>query len=296
MTTKTTLRVFPGVIDQGRHPEISLRRMPLSEEDREWRIKDKSGLYTTQRGQRLAIPSDSLAKPQMFNGVKLWQVKDGKTIRPGVRWNQHQTLWQGKALAWARDHVPVIGGEIPYLYYRAFLGHDLHISMFANLYAKHWHYGWTDPFNPEEPTYALDKKKVQGWGFLEHLGWLSGAKVTDVFVSETIDELVSSAATEFADFDSQEVGTSTQVENNNDTALIATTSIARVGGAPTDSDPDYQSVGTITADATETWEEWGIFNNTAGASLMDRSLTGGQAVNSSDQVAYTYVLTLNPEA
>ena len=290
---ETVLRVFEGTINQGRHQEVSLRRMRLSEEDRAHRVKDSVGLYTTQGGQRLAIPSDSLVKPQMFNEVKLWTVKDKHTVRPGVRWEQHRTVWQGKALAWAGKRI---NREIPYLYYRAVLGHDLHVSMFANLYAKHWHYGWTDPFNPEEPTYALDAEKVQGWGFLEHLGWLSGAKVTDAFISETIDELVSAAATEFADFDSQEVGLSTQVESNNDTALITTSSIARVAGTPTDQDPDYKSVGTVTADATETWEEWGVFNNTSGAALMDRSLTGGQSVNSSDQVQYTYVLTLNPEA
>ncbi|KKL24278.1 hypothetical protein LCGC14_2416890, partial [marine sediment metagenome] len=61
----------------------------------------------------------------------------------------------------------------------------------------------------------------------------------------------------------------------------------RIGSSP---------AGVITADATETWEEEGLFNNTAGAALMDRSLTGGQAVNSSDQVEYTYELTKNPEA
>lgn len=286
----TELRTSPR-IDQGRHPVVPLRRMALSEEDMERQIQ--RGLYTVQGGQRLAIPSDSLKTPQMFNGVKLWTVKNGLTVRPGVRQKAPGTLWQGKLLAFARDHI---NPSIPSRYYRAVLGHDLHVSSQANLYAKHWHTGWTDPFNIEGSVEALDLTKVKGMGFLENLGWLSGAKVTSAFVSELVAELVSAAGTEFADFDFHEVGTSNQAESNADTALITSSGITRVSGTPTDSDPDYQNVGTITADATETWEEWGLFNNLTSVALMDRSLTGGQSVNSSDQVQYTYVCTFNPEA
>ena len=286
----TALRELRG-IDQGRHPVVPLRRTPLSEEDMERQIQ--RGMFTVSGGQRLAIPSDSLKRPEVFNGVKLWTVKNGLTVRPGVRQKAPGTLWQGKLLAWARDNV---NPSIPSRYYRAVLGHDLHVSSQANLYGKHWHTGWTDPFNPEEPVQALDLTKVKGMGFLEDLGWLSGAKVTSAFVSELVSELVSAASTEFADYDFHEVGTSNQAESNADTALIATSGISRVTGTPTDSDPDYQNVGTVTADATETWEEWALFNNVTSVSLMDRSLTGGQAVNSSDQVQYTYVATFNPEA
>jgi hypothetical protein len=132
-------------------------------------------------------------------------------------------------------------------------------------------------------------------GFVEDLGWLANALVTDAFVSEIVDELVSTTGTEFADFDFHEVGTSATAENNNQTALVATSGIARATGAPTDADPDYVNVATITADATETWEEHGIFNNSTSVAMMDRNLTGGQAVNSSDQVEYSYTLTVNPE-
>ena len=286
---------------QGRHADnVGLRRMPLSEEARDYRLTNGSGLYTLQGGQRLAIPIDSLSDRTKFEGVKLWtrktltvnDVKSLVTVRPGVRWEQHRTLWQGKVLGWVSSHL---SREIPYMYYRAVLGHDLHVGVFANLYANHWHTGWTDPFNPEEAVKSFDGK-VEGHGFLERLGWLSGAKVTAAFISETVDELVSTTGTEFADFDFQEVGTSNQVESNADTALITTSGISRVSGTPTDSDPDYQSVGTVTADATETWEEWGLFNNSTSVALLDRSTTGGQSVNSSDQVQYTYVMTLNKEA
>ena len=132
-------------------------------------------------------------------------------------------------------------------------------------------------------------------GFVEDLGWLSGALVTDAFVSEIVDELVSATATEFADFDFHEVGTNSAAENNDHTALQTSSGIARATGSPTDSDPDYDNAGTITADATETWEEHGLFNNSTSVALMDRNLTGGQAVNSSDQITYTLSVTVNPE-
>ena len=119
--------------------------------------------------------------------------------------------------------------------------------------------------------------------------------MTTAFRAEEISELVSATGSEYADFDHAEVGTSSAAEANTQTALTTTSGIARVAGTPTDVDPIYRSVATITADATETWEEHGLFNNTTGVAMMDRSLTGGQAVNSSDQVEYTYEITKNAE-
>ena len=275
-----------------RHPNVPLRRVPLSLQDHE--VQVQRGLYTVQRGERLAIPADCLATPCVYKYQTLWTLDREHGIhRPGVKWAPKEFAFQQRVLKWLRDNV---NANIPHLYYLMTLGHDVHVTIRGDLWAKHWHYGWTNPFNPEQLELPLDPAAVQGYGFCENCGWLSGGKVSDAFVSEIVDELVSTSGTEFADFDSHEVGTSSQAENNNDTALIATSGIARAAGAPTDSDPIYQNVGTITADATETWEEHGLFNNTAGAALMDRSLTGGQSVNSSDQVQYTYQLTLNPEA
>lgn len=276
-------------------------------------------------------------QPDRFTlGIAQEPSRIGAVERPG------RTGWQAQALAWLRDNVHQ---DIPARYYQATLGHDLHVSTYADLYARHWHVGWASPFDPGDgssvvapldpsfetffKTHWLEGAAEQGqhWrscrlgiecpsraayapaakaqllahmqaqhGFVENLGWLSGAKVTTAFVSEEIDELVSTTGTEYADFDSHEVGTSSTAESNAHTALQATTSIARAAGTPTDADPIYRSVATITADATETWEEHGIFNNTTGAAMMDRNLTGGQAVVSSDQVQYTFELTKNAEA
>lgn len=146
--------------------------------------------------------------------------------------------------------------------------------------------------NPDALVWAWGQRR----GFVENLGWLSGAKVTDAFVSEEIDELVSATSSEYADFDFHEVGTSTTAENNAHTALQTSSGIARATGTPTDATPIYRNVATITADATESWEEHGIFNNSTSVAMMDRNLTGGQSVVSSDQVQYTYELTKQPEA
>jgi hypothetical protein len=304
-----------------RHPVVPHRAVPLTDGMAATQLQN--GWYTTQRGVRYPIPFDHSNRPTVFLHRDLWrQDGQGRVSRPGVRMEAPGSKVQYKALSWLRDHV---NQNIPYWYYMATLGHDLHVSTFGNLYARHFHAGWANPFDPDrvaaplDPTFetffathyrdhdcrlgercpkalGITLADMQKVGFVEDLGWLSGGKVTDIFVSEEIDELVSAAGSEYADFDSHEVGTSTQVESNNDTALIATTSIARAAGTPTDADPIYRSVGTITADATESWEEHGLFNNTTGAALMDRSLTGGQSVNSSDQVQYTYELTKNPEA
>ena len=283
-----------------RQIEVPHRRLALSEEQRD--IQIQQGLYTVQRGVPLAIPLDNISNPREYGRIDLWRHdEEHGTYRAGVRFQPRDTAWQKKALAWMRDHVHE---QIPYWYYMATLGHDLHVSTFAHLYARQWHQGWADPFDPEDGRHALDMTfdtyprlfNPNAEGFIEDLGLLSGGKVSDAFVSEEIDELVSTTGTEYADFDFHEVGTSSQAENNNDTALITTSGITRATGTPTDSDPIYQNVGTITADATETWEEHGLFNNLAGASLMDRSLTGGQPVVSGNQVEYTYQLTKNPEA
>lgn len=275
----------------GRHPNVPLRRVSLSEVD--WEQQIQKGLFTVVGGQRLAIPVDFYSNPHEYKGKQMWTQLEGDTVRPGTRLYQRGTRWQGRLLEWANTHIHK---DFSYRYYLVTLGHDLHVSTYGNLYGQHWHTGWTDPFNPEKPTCALDVSKVQGWGFLERLGWLSGGKVTVAFISEEVSELVSSVGSEYADFDFHEVGTSNQAESNADTALITTSGISRVTGTPTNADPIYRSVGTITADATETWEEHGLFNNTTGAALMDRALTGGQSVNSSDQVQYTYEITKTKEA
>lgn len=303
-----------------RHPYVEHRRLPLSE--RQHKIQISRGLFTTERGEPLAFPVDRLDEPAVFLNRELWR-RDPVygTHRPGVVFKPAYSRWRQRALGWLRDHVDQ---RIPAAYYHAVLGHDLHIAIFANLYGIHWHRGWVDPFlerqvepldhtfetAPWHPGHVARREgepvaewrlraKMLNWGryggFAENLGLLSGGLVTTTFNAETVDELVSATATEFADFDFHGVGTNAAVENNTHTDLQTDSGIARATGTPVDENPSYANDATITADATETWEEEGIFNNLTGVAMMDRNLTGGQAVNASDQVTYQYTLTLNPE-
>lgn len=195
--------------------------------------------------------------------------------------NRRTSAWRREALAWLREHVHP---GIPRAYYRAVLGHDLHVSTYAELYVQHYHATEPDPFTGRV-------------GWLENVGLVSRGKVTTAFRDFEIDNLVTDSTT-YGDFKYHEVGTSNQAEANTDTALITTSGIARATGTQVEAAADqYRSVATVTADTTETWQEHGIFNNTSGATLMDRSLISPTvSVVASDQVTFTYTITKTAEA
>jgi hypothetical protein len=109
---------------------------------------------------------------------------------------------QQRILAWLRDHV---NAAIPRAYYRALLGHDLHISTYAELYVQHFHATERDPF-----TGRL--------GWLENVGLVSRAKVTTAFRDFETAQLVTETST-YGDFKFHAVGTSAAAEANTQTAL-----------------------------------------------------------------------------
>ena len=193
--------------------------------------------------------------------------------------------WQQRVLRFLRDNVDP---RIPRAYYRALLGHDLHLSVFAELTFRHWHASWVDPF---------DRTRLGWW---EDVGLASCGKVTAALRDYEIDNLVALDTTgdTYGTFKYHEVGLSTQAEANTDTALISSSGIARAVGTQVEQAADqYRSVGTVTADAAETWEEHGLFNSTSGPVLADRSrLSPNAVVQISDQVAFTYTMTKNAEA
>jgi hypothetical protein len=187
---------------------------------------------------------------------------------------------QQRILAFLRDNVHP---EIPRTYYRALLGHDLHISMWAELYVQHYHATERDPFTGE-----------MGW--LENVGRVSCGKVTTAFRDFESNNLRTDT-TEYGDFKFHEVGTSTAAEANTQTALTTTSGIARVTGTQAGTAPDYVSVATVTADTSETWGEHGLFSQVTGGTMMDRSLISPTvAVVASDTVTFTYTLSKAAEA
>ena len=189
--------------------------------------------------------------------------------------------WRQSTLAWLRDHVHQ---GIPRAYYRAVLGHDLHLSTFAQLYAEHFHATEPDPFTG-----------ATGWR--ENVGQVSCGKVTTAYRDYQSLNMVTDA-TAFGDFKFHAVGTSATAEANTDTALITDSGITRVAGNQTNpTAPTYQTVATITADSTETWQEHGVFNIISAGTLLDRSLISPTvAVVNLDTVTFTYVATFTAEA
>src|SRR3990172_7751537 len=70
-----------------------------------------------------------------------------KAREPYLLKNKRQSTWQYNLLCWLRDHI---NRNIPRMYYRLMLGHDLHTSAYVELYVRHYHASERDPFNPEK--------------------------------------------------------------------------------------------------------------------------------------------------
>jgi hypothetical protein len=188
---------------------------------------------------------------------------------------------QHRLLAWLRDHV---SPKIPRAYYKAVLGHDLHVSVWASLYVQHYHASEYDPFTGK-------------LGWLENVGLVSQGKITTAFRDFEINNLVTDT-TLYGDFKYHEVGLSATAEANTQTALLSTTGIARVAGTQTVFAADtYQSIATITADTNETWQEHGVFNAATVGTLLDRSVISPVIVVSvGDTATFTYQFQKQAEA
>lgn len=298
-----------------RHPNVPLSGLALTEERAEEQIK--RGLFLMERGEPIPIPVDRLGEPGVYLHRELWRRdRQGRIHRPGVRMTA--PTWPLVPKLWRQMH-PSVRRLRDMLAY----GHDVHVTAHANLFARHFHARWANPFEPDrfdeplDPLFEHDCNKavcdlkiakatgrLPMYGFVEDCGWVSGAKLGETWVQAVTGALADAAGTgdaaEFNDFNEHEVGTSATADTATNTALIATSGIALVAGTQVDTGDQggasrYTSVATITADATETWQEHGIFSTTVDT-LMDRNLTGGQSVNSSDQVQYTYTADINEEA
>lgn len=230
---------------------------------------------TTPRAVQLARLG--LLKPDEENGHYL-------AGRESLRYERRD--WgepiQQKILAWLRDNIH---REIPRAWYQLVLGHDIHISMFAELYTKHFHIEERDPFTGE-------------YGWLENCGRVSRGKVTTAFRDFNATNFVTDSTT-FGDFKFQRPGTGSTAEANTDTTLVTDTGLEATGNQTNPTASTYQSVATVTADTTETWAEHQIRNATGatGGTMLDRSLISPTvAVVNLDTVQFTYVLTCNAEA
>ena len=194
-----------------------------------------------------------------------------------------RSMWRKQVLAFLRDHV---NPDIPRWYYTMVLGHDLHLSTYAELFVRHYHATEPDPFTG----------KIGWW---ENVGIVAHGKVTTAFRDFQVDMLVADT-TEWGDFKFHRPGTDATAEANAQTALIADAGLEASGTQLEGSSSDiYKSVATVTADATETWQGHSLRSITgaAGGTMMDRSLISPTvSVVNNDTVEFTYQMTVNAEA
>jgi hypothetical protein len=117
--------------------------------------------------------------------------------------------------------------------------------------------------------------------------------VTDAFVAFVVDQLQTETS-EFGDFKFHDSGTGTNAENATDTALQTPCGEARDTGSQEEGATAniYKTIATHTYAGTFAITEHGVFSQATGATLMDRSVFSAINVESSDQIQFTYQLTL----
>jgi len=228
--------------------------------------------------------------------------------------------WQPKVLAFLRDHV---NRRIPRLYYKAVLGHDIHLTTAALLHVRYFHAGRPDPFTgvlgqsviryhvdslPKDGLYEEIRRftskqgdtfvEVLRVGWWENIGLVSEDKVTTAFRNFEVDQLQAETSV-YGDFKFHRPGTSGAAEANTETALVTDAGLEATGTQTESAADVYQSVATVTADTTETWQEHSVRNATgaAGGTMMDRNLlVPTVAVVSPDTVEFTFSLTKTAES
>lgn len=148
-----------------------------------------------------------------------------------------------------------------------------------------------------ESSLAVQVLRVNGeheyWGVVSH------KVITDAAVAVFIDALQGMASINTWNYHG--AGTGTNAEQASDSTLQTelTTQYVVNNTRPTGlvSEPavnQYRTQATITVDASVTIQEHGVFSQaaTSGGILLDRSLTGGQALASGDGLLATYMFQL----
>lgn len=133
-------------------------------------------------------------------------------------------------------------------------------------------------------------------GVRDDLGVICRKKVTDAFVEFIVAQLqVETSA--FGDFKFHDSGIGTTAENKTDTAMETAWGGGRTTGDQNEgaSANIYKSVATTTYNATKAITEHGLFNIDTGGVLMDRHTFEAINVVDTNQIEWTYNLTINSE-
>jgi len=134
-------------------------------------------------------------------------------------------------------------------------------------------------------------------GIIVAEGLVSCQKVTQAFTQYLVDSLQNSTTSPMDVFKYHAVGTGTTAEANSQTTLVTEVE-SRVSGTQVEgaSANIFKTVATVTFTGTHAISEHGIFSASANGTMMDRSvLSPVDNVISSDEIEYTYQLTVNAE-
>lgn len=116
--------------------------------------------------------------------------------------------------------------------------------------------------------------------------------VTNAFVNFMVDQL-QAETTEWGDFKYHDSGVGVTAPAVGDTDIETTDGEARATGSQTEgaSTNIYKSVGTIAYTTTKAITEHGLFSQSTGTTLMDRSTFTAINVVNGDSIEFTYELT-----
>ena len=136
--------------------------------------------------------------------------------------------------------------------------------------------------------------KLKRNGQIIDYGVVAHGLVTTVFVNYLVDELVAETSA-IGDFKFHDSGVGTTAANIINTDIETTDAVARVTGTQLEgaSANIYKSVGTITYGSSLAITEHGLFNIITAGILMDRHVFSAINVEDTDQIEFTYELTVS---
>ena len=139
----------------------------------------------------------------------------------------------------------------------------------------------------------LEARVFKADGSVADYGVLGYKVVTTAFVNFVVDQLQTETS-QFGDFKYHDSGVGTTAEAVGDTGIETTDGESRATGTQTEgaSANIYRSVGTISYTTTKAITEHGLFSQTTGTTLMDRTVFSAINVVNGDSIQFTYELTL----
>lgn len=141
-------------------------------------------------------------------------------------------------------------------------------------------------------TGRLSAVLVRADGQRVNYGVLGWRVVTDAFVNFMVDQLQTETS-EWGDFKYHDSGEGDTAEAAGDTDIETTDGEDRATGSQTEgaSANIYKSVGTISYTSTKAIVEHGLFSQSSGTTLMDRTVFSAINVANGDSIEFTYQLT-----